>query len=222
MMPIWIRVKTFYAEQMMLNCKQQPYNSVWVWADSQDELGLTFMRFQEYYESANPNFRGKIFTQGQLKRWYSEEYGSNSYHSHWVGFNFPSSVLTPFKEGLFDPLTIEEQRLVDLFKYRSDNFYIIGAQSKATLRHELSHALYTTNPKYKDEINKFFIKHKHKLKNTIKYIKDKGYCDEVLFDEIQAYITDNDDNELINITCPSILAGINKIFNKYNVAKVKK
>lgn len=206
----------------MLNCKRQPYNSVWVWADSQDELGLTFMRFQEHYESASPDFRNKVFTQGQLKRWYSEEYGSNSYHTHWVGFNFPSNVLIPFKEGLFDPLTIEEQRLLELFRYRSDNFYIIGAQSGATLRHELSHALYASNPKYKNEIDKFLLKNKSKIKNTLKYIKDKGYCDEVLFDEIQAYITDNDDNELINITCPTVLAGINKIFNKYNVAKVKK
>ena len=206
----------------MINCAKKPYNSVWVWADTQEELGLTFMRFQEYYESSNIDFRGKIFTQGQLRRWYSETYGSNSYHSHWIGFNFPSKVLTPFKEGLFDPLTVEEQRLLDLFKYRSDDFYIIGAQSSATLRHELSHALYASNPKYRDEINKFLNKNKNKLKQTIKYILGKGYCEDVLYDEIQAYITDNDDNELINNTCPLIIAGVNKIFNKYNIEKVTK
>ena len=206
----------------MINCKQQPYNSIWVWADSQEELGLTFMRFQEHYESANPDFRDKIFTQGQLKRWYSETYGANNYHTTWIGFNFPSKVLIPFREGLFDPLTIEEQRLLDLFKYRNDNFYIIGAQNNSTLRHELSHALYASNVKYRDEINKFLTKNKNKLKSTSKYILDKGYCEEVLYDEIQAYITDNDDNELINNTCPSIIAGVNKIFNKYNVEKVKK
>lgn len=199
----------------MLYCKPQPYNSVWVWADSQDELGLTFMRFQEHYESANPDFRGKIFTQGQLKRWYSETYGSNSYHTHWVGFNFPSKVLIPFKDGLFDPLTIEEQKLLDLFKYRSDNFYIIGAQNNTTLRHELAHALYASNIRYKTEIDLFLKKNKKKLKQTTKYILQKGYCEEVLNDEIQAYITDNDDSELINITCPNIIAGINKIYKKY-------
>lgn len=199
----------------MLYCKPQPYNSVWVWADSQDELGLTFMRFQEHYESANPDFRGKIFTQGQLKRWYSETYGSNSYHTHWVGFNFPSKVLIPFKDGLFDPLTIEEQKLLDLFKYRSDNFYIIGAQNNTTLRHELAHALYASNIRYKTEIDLFLKKNKKKLKQTTNYILQKGYCEEVLNDEIQAYITDNDDSELINITCPNIIAGINKIYKKY-------
>lgn len=206
----------------MLSCKLQPYNSVWIWADSQDELGLTFMRFQEYYESDNPEFRGKIFTLGQLRCWYSETYGSNSYHSHWVGFNFPSYVLEPFKQGLFDPLTSEEKGLLHLLKYRTDKFYIIGAQSSNILRHELSHALYSSNAKYRNEINAFLTKNKKKISRVSKYILNKGYCKDVLFDELQAYITDNDDNELINITCPSIITGINKIFNKYNTQRIKK
>lgn len=204
----------------MLNCKKQPYNSVWVWADSQDELGITFMRFQEFYEGIE--FKDKIFTVGQLRNWYSETYGSNSYHTHWVGFNFPSKVLRPFKDGLFDPLTNEEQSLLNLLKYRNDDFYIIGAQTSSTLRHELSHALYASNIKYRNEIDNFLLKNKNKLNKTNKYILDKGYCKDVLNDEIQAYITDNDDNELINITCPSVIAGVNKIFNKYNKEKVKK
>lgn len=206
----------------MLHITKQPYNSVWIKADSQDELGLTFMRFQEHYESANPNFRNNIFTVGQLKRWYSETYGSNCYHIHWVGFNFPSSVLTPFKDGLFDPLTLEEQRLLELLRYRKDNFYIIGAQDNSILRHELAHALYASDSKYRNEINNFISKNKSKFKKASEYIISKGYCKDVLNDELQAYITDNDDSDLINVTCPTILAGVNKIFNKYNKAKVKK
>ena len=206
----------------MLNIKQQPYNSVWIWADSQDELGLTFMRFQEYYESDNPKFRNNIFTLGQLRHWYSESYGANNYHNTWIGFNFPSRVLIPFKEGLFDPLTSEENRLLDLLKYRKDHFYIIGAQNNSVLRHELSHALYANSPKYKAEIDAFLYKNRNKLKNTNRYILKKGYCKDVLNDEIQAYITDNDDNELINITCSTVIAGINKIFQKHNKEKIQK
>lgn len=206
----------------MINCKQQPYSSVWVWADSQEELGLTFMRFQEHYESANLEFRGKIFTQGQLKRWYSETYGANNYHTTWVGFNFPSSVLIPFKEGLFDPLTTEEKRLLDLFKYRKDNFYIIGAQNNSTLRHELSHALYASNLNYKKEIDKLIQLNKHKLKKITRILLNKGYCKEVINDELQAYITDNDDAEIINNVCPTVITGINQIYTKYNISKVKK
>lgn len=204
----------------MIHYKQQPYKSVWIWADSQDELGLTFMRFQEHYEG--PEFKGKIFTQGQLKKWYSETYGTNSYHYDWIGYNFPSSVLIPFKQGLFDPLTTEETRLLDLFKYRNDDFYIIGAQNKNVLRHELAHALYASNPMYKLSVDKFISQNKNKLKKTIAYLTQKGYCKDVINDELQAYITDNDDAEIINNTCPLIISGINKIYNEYNTARVKK
>lgn len=206
----------------MLHISPQPYNSVWVKADSQDELGLTFMRFQEHYESYNPLFRNNVFTIGQLRKWYSETYGSNSYATHWVGFNFPSKILAPFINGLFDPLTNEEKNLLQLLGYRQDNFYIIGAQDNSILRHELSHALYASETKYKKEIDDFIFRNKKRLKKASEYILKKGYCIDVLNDEIQAYITDNDDNELINITCPTVIAGINKIFNKYNKAKVKK
>ena len=144
----------------MLKIKKQPYNSVWVSADSQRELGETFIRFQEHYESASPEFRNKIFTFGAVKHWYSMEYGADLYSDTWVGFNFPSVVLVPFKQGLFDPLTSEEKELLGLLKYRYDNYYIIGAQNNSTLRHELAHAMYGFNQKYKNEIDNLIKKHK--------------------------------------------------------------
>ena len=199
----------------MLKIKSQPYNSVWISADSQDELGRTFIRFQEHYESPNPDFRGKIFTLGMVRQWYSVKYGADTYHHDWTGFNFPSRILLPFKQGLFDPLTSEEIELLNLFKYRNDNFYIMGAQNSSTLRHELSHALYDSNEKYRHEINSYIKKNKRGLAKTRKYILDKGYTEEVLNDEIQAYITDNDDQTIINNTDPHIILDINKIYKKY-------
>lgn len=199
----------------MLKVKQQPYNSVWVSADSQEELSITFMRFQEHYESINPDFRGKIFTVGQLRSWYSITYGADTYHHDWIGFNFPSSVLVPFHNGLFDPLTVEETNLLNFFKYRHDNFYIIGAQDQSVLRHELSHALYASNQKYKIAIDSIIEKNKKKLSKTIQYILSKGYSKHVLNDELQAYITDNDDQEIIKNTCPKILNSINNTYKKF-------
>lgn len=203
----------------MLHIKSQPYNSVWVWADSQEELGLTFMRFQEYYESPNPDFKNKIFTLGQLRNWYSETYGADTYHRDWHGFNFPSRVLIPFKQGLFDPLTNEEKDLLTLFKYRHNDFYVIGAQNNAVLRHELAHALYASNINYRQEIDYFINQNKSKIKKLTAYILNKGYCKEVLNDEIQAYVTDNDDKDIIENTCPKILNAINRIYNKYDTSK---
>jgi hypothetical protein len=199
----------------MLKVKQQKYNSVWVSADSQEELTITFMRFSEFYESPNSSFKNNIFTIGQLKNWYSLTYGADTYHKDWTGFNIPSSVLIPFKQGLFDPLIEEERSFLDLFKYRYDNFYIIGAQNDSVLRHELAHALYASSIKYRNSIDTYILKHKSDLKKTSKYIIDKGYCKEVLNDELQAYITDNEDEYIIKNTPKNIIQHINTIYQQY-------
>jgi hypothetical protein len=199
----------------MLHCKQQSYNSVWVWADSQDELGMTFMRPQEHYESFNPLFKNKVFTLGQLKNWYSETYGANDYHTTWIGYNFPSRVLLPFKQGLFDPLTDQENRLLDLFRYRNDNYYIIGAQNNSTLRHELSHALYGFDNKYKNEIDNYINKYKKGFGKIIKHLLEKGYDKSVLNDELQAYVTDNDDEFIRTNLDPVLINGIISIYKRY-------
>lgn len=196
----------------MLTIKSQPYNSIWVSASSQKELGETFIRFQEYYESPNPEFHNKIFTLGSIKQWYSIQYGADLYSDMWVGFNFPSSVIEPFKQGLFDPLTDEEKSLLDLLKYRNDNYYIIGAQTKEVLRHELSHAMYGFCKKYKEEIDQFIDENKYKFKKIKQYILNKGYHKDVVNDEIQAYVTDNDDTFILNNLDSELISGINKIY----------
>lgn len=199
----------------MLHCKKQPYNSVWISADTQNELGETFIRFQEYYESSNADFKGKIFTLGAIKHWYSIEYGGDLYSDLWVGFNFPSIILKPFKEGLFDPLTENEKNLLDLLRYRNDKFYIIGAQNKSTLRHELCHALYDSNTEYRSKIDSYIKKYEKQFRKIKKYILEKGYTYQVINDEIQAYITDNDDSFILNNLDPVLISGINKIYQQY-------
>jgi hypothetical protein len=199
---------------MGLKIKKQPFNSVWICADSQEELGNTFMRFQEYYES--PRFKEQVFTVGQVRSWYSKTYGADTYHLDWTGYNFPSFVLKPFREGLFDPLTNEEKILLDLVRYRHDSFYIIGAQDDATLRHELSHALYSYSVKYKISIDQLCKKNLKDLKKVSKYILDKGYDKSVLNDELQAYITDND-NKFIKENMPkSIIDQFNQLYDYHS------
>lgn len=199
----------------MLKSKQQKYNSIWISADSQKELNVAFMRFAEYYESPNKKFRNNIFTVGQLKNWYSITYGADTYHKDWSGFNIPSKVLIPFLQGLFDPLTKEEQELLSLFRYRHDDFFIIGAQNESVLRHELAHALFAHNSKYRYAIDLYVLKHQKELKKISRYILDKGYCEDVLIDELQAYITDNEDEFIMNNTSAKIIEDINSIYRKF-------
>lgn len=200
----------------MLYIKPQKFNSVLISADSQEELGQTFMRFQEYYESPNPQFRKNIFTRGQYLNWYSQTYGAATYHIDWTGFNFPSYTLEPFKNGLFDPLTNQESNLVDLFRYRTDKFYVIGANSDSVIRHELAHALYFNNTEYALTITELFNCHESDISKIVKYILDKGYHEDVIYDELQAYITDNDDEYIMKNTPEKLIQKVNEIYTKYS------
>src|SRR3990167_8171616 len=97
--------------------------------DTQEELTTTFLRFQEHYES--PEFKGKIFTLEEFKKWYilnspnGKKTGRFTYYEDWAGFNIPSEVLEPFYEGKFNPLADYEQKFLDLFKEKRDGkFYV--------------------------------------------------------------------------------------------------
>lgn len=199
---------------MCLKVQKQPFNSVCISASSTEELANTFIRFQEYYES--PRFKGQVFTLGQIKSWYSQMYGADTYNKDWHGFNFPSTVLKPFREGLFDPLTDEEKALLNLFKYRHDSFYIIGAQDDATLRHELSHALYYHSVKYKISIDQLCKKYQKELKKISTYLIQKGYDKSVLNDELQAYITDNDDTFIVENISQPIIDQFNQLYEYHS------
>ena len=153
------------------------------------ELCKTFLRFQEHYES--PKFRGEIFTLGEYRDWYAKENGAFTYEDDWEGFNIPSSVLEPFIKGLFDPLTREEQKLVNMFRSRTDRFYILGIAKKGPLDHEVCHGLYYTNDGYQKAVNK--VLDAYDLSELEKFLKEKGYCQEVLRDECHAYICEDAD-----------------------------
>lgn len=198
----------------MLTIKQLKFNSVLVKAISNEMLAKTFMRFQEHYES--PKFKDQIFTVGQIKLWYSETYGADTYHKDWVGFNLPSKILKPFKNGLFDPLTDEEKELLDLFKYRQDDFYIIGANDEATIRHELAHALFAYSISYRNKINDICKIYKRQLTPVVKYLIDKGYHKDVINDEIQAYVTDHDDDFILANLDKKIIKIINDTYRDHD------
>lgn len=156
---------------------------------NQQDLTTTFLRFQEHYESANPQFKDGVFTLGQFREWYSKEYGAFTYYKDWSGMNIPSYVFNAFRQGLFDPLTAKEQKLLDLFKDRNDNFYVIGAYKggEDSIDHEVCHGLFYTNPKYKKEA--LTALRKFDLSNLKKWLLSIGYCEEVLEDECHAYVS---------------------------------
>jgi len=133
---------------------------------------MTFLRVQEYYESPNPEFRGKHFNIGVRSL-------SDSWKSKW-------------DETMKDIVWEVQSRMFNKKSRRDMNAYIIGASDteNSTFQHEVAHGLYYTNKEYKelmDEITQT-IPLAHYLKFR-KNLAKMGYTETVMDDEIQAYLT---------------------------------
>jgi len=166
----------------------------------QNQLARTFVRFQEYFE--NPVFKDKIFTLDEFKAWYmknspmAKKKAKFTYYGDWDGFNMPSTVFKPFYDGKFDPLSREEIQLLDVLEPKRDNdFYVLGTHGKvniATLKHELSHALFFTNPEYRNGVLEVVKGMDPRDKSRIReFLSDVcNYHPDVWPDESQAYLLD--------------------------------
>ncbi|PIN73914.1 ABC transporter ATP-binding protein [Candidatus Woesearchaeota archaeon CG10_big_fil_rev_8_21_14_0_10_45_16] len=164
---------------------------------SQEDLGKTFLRFQEHFES--PHFRGRYFTIAQFRQWYTshspegKKTGRFTFYQDWGGFNIPSYVLKPFYKGRFNPLTNSEEKLLQQFQKHKQPYYIIGTygnHTKDILRHEIAHALFYTNKRYRKEALKVI--HSLPRESIVQiyrfFARSKGYHHDVWLDEAHAYI----------------------------------
>ena len=158
-----------------------------------DILAKAFCRVQEHYESPFDSIRGQIFTLGQLRILYPiwDYHGGNHVETRWAGYNIPDTAMKPFINGLFDPLNPLETDLVNILKYRTERFYVIGAseENDETLDHEICHSMFYLFPKYKKDIIKAMSE--YDLTPLKKAIAEMGYCEEVLEDECHAYLSAN-------------------------------
>lgn len=163
--------------------------------ETQQDVTSTFLRFQEHYES--PKFAGMVFSLDEYKEWYVKnspngiKTGEFTYYTDWSGFNIPGTILLPFYEGKFHPLSEAEEIILEMFKDEQNPFYIIGVHKESKsfeklLRHETAHGLFYTNPEYKKEALEIISKY-----DTSEVRKDLlasgGYGENVLDDEVHAY-----------------------------------
>lgn len=161
---------------------------------TQYQLAATFLRFQEYYESKR--FHGRVFSLEEYMDWYAKQYGNFTYYEDWSGFNIPSAVLKPFREGQFDPLLRKERELLDLFADRTDDFYMVGVTGNGggidpdTTRHELAHALFNTHDVYRTAVRRKL--REYDTSKIKRLLEDHGYWKHVLEDEVHAYLLTND------------------------------
>lgn len=173
-------------------CRMIHENIYLVTRPTQKELASTFLRFQEYYEG--PTHKGKIFTRAEYEKWYTEKYGAFTYCEDWDGFNIPGLVLKPFIEGKFDPLSKEEQQFLEDFVDKDlDSIYIIGVtegeNDSDVYEHEMCHALWYTNKDYYHSAFEIILTYIDEIRPLLSWLTKKGYHDEVIIDEMNAYIT---------------------------------
>jgi len=160
-----------------------------------------FMRYQEFYESDSDTFRGKGFKWYDYVKYYKEKTKKDyfSYHEDWAGYNIPcdsiESCITKIPDLNFYDLIMFS--VVDTIREKvgSENFYLIGidqsdGEDPSLIFHEVAHGLWFSSKGYKNKQMDNIQQLPEYVKNSMaKKITGMGYGENVVDDEIQAYLS---------------------------------
>lgn len=170
-----------------------------------------FMRYQEFYESDSDTFRGKGFKWYDYVKYYKEKTKKDyfSYHEDWAGYNIPcnsiESCIAKIPDLNFYDLIMFS--VVDTIREKvgSENFYLIGidqsdGEDPSLIFHEVAHGLWFSSKGYRN-------KQTENIENLPSYVRDSiskkisgmGYGDNVIDDEIQAYLSTGTDTSMNRI-----------------------
>lgn len=166
------------------------------------ELCMSFLRYEEFYESPSCQFRDNKFTIAAYMSWYSKTFGEGkfTYTDDWSGFNLPVDVIKHVHaRGIDDPnhydfLMYGVYGIISSQLKDGEKGYLIGCDENddSIKDHELTHALFYINDDYRYQVKELLLKASSdsKIINEMsKSLLDSGYCQKVVIDEIQAYVT---------------------------------
>ena len=173
------------------------------------QRAMLFLRFQEYYESAFPEFRNNFFDIFEfMERYRTGEKGSSdlgcfSYPKDWCGYNVPGEIVESCLEHVLDirngvlptPYDYIMKEILGKIKRGlnpNERYYLLGVDDlkSSVTDHEICHGLFHVDDKYKKDVSKLLKKVKPEIYNRLKNILlVMGYCKEVIPDEIQAYLS---------------------------------
>ena len=195
------------------------------------EMTLSFCRMQEYYESPNKRLFRKKFTMAEFLTESIKENGKIDYFSYWSGFNVPGNIVNDWWILHGPDVSAEEQAIFnELQRHKIDfskPFYIIGALEgdKGVVKHEIAHGLSAPNISSKAEmmsLNFSLLNQELKLFHKMeKKLLKMGYNEEVVDDEIQAYLSSETPKYLLDVFGVDIkgvkpIAEMRKILKEYN------
>jgi len=183
--------------------------------DKQYDLAMTFVRYQEFYESESSAFQGEYFKLDNFIRWYSLKHGKGSftYPKDFNGFNLPGRLIGDIArtllESKYDHCTMYDLimfKIVNEIKCQTGDwdFYLIGVckkGDKTTHKHEIVHGLYYLNSDYSDNVLRLIYSLPKQVRKIMyKALKNAGYGYNVYNDEINAYMVTGLRNEM-NYKC---------------------
>ena len=172
--------------------------------ESRIELTLSMCRIQEFYESPFENIKGNYFTMEEFIGAYYADGHKESYFDYWEGFNIPKTSLLQFFLEFNEHLTMREQKIHDVFM-GGDFDYLIAVDVKSdptTIDHELSHARYALDAEYYGNCKKIVSGISDDLYQRLLsdlLLGDYPDDNEILDDEIHAYLKTSTEEELINV-----------------------
>lgn len=118
-----------------------------------------------------------------------------SFHEDWDGFLLTSEMMSHFYKGHWNPLSLQEQKLLKTFKslYSKGKKFAVIAVSEtstpSTLKHEVAHALFAINDNYHKEVYK--VLDSINLKDVYRILRKQGYHEKDLDDEAHSYLMNN-------------------------------
>ncbi|MEI7733522.1 MAG: hypothetical protein WCO56_28390 [Verrucomicrobiota bacterium] len=188
--------------------------------DKQVQLTSSLVRIQEHYES--PHFAGQYFSMKEFVTWYTQHSpggkitGRFTYFTDWPGFNFPSRILKPFKDGHFNPLTHREVRVLQALQEYPEPFYVVAVARfeddiDSLIIHEVAHAFFDLYPDYRESVLKVvrgFDSSQIKIE-----LRGDGYGPATLEDEVHAYGLDGDGSLCCNFP-RRVTRELNRIFTE--------
>jgi hypothetical protein len=170
-------------------------------------LTSSMMRLEGYYESPSQEIRGKYFSFEKFMDIYASDtpHKNFSYFTDWSGMNIPGKQFLSFYDTFKYDLWLKEAdvlNIIMLFRHDMldgedrDNFYVIatykGKDELSLVNHELSHAYWHLHTEAYANPIKDLLKDPKVIKpsvvsSTRKALLNRGYCEDVLDDELQAY-----------------------------------
>ena len=220
--------KMFKSSQPIKNCLLVEYNT-------QKDLALSFCRVEEYYEG-NPKVNGKYLILEEFLDQFMDKNGKINYFEYWTGFNIPGNAFTQwFRQNSSDKTRWETELAEEVSKKLDMRkpYYVIGGKKgdMNVIDHEIAHALYYMNVDYKstmvEVIYQFYKQHRKEYSKVVKKLKKMGYGENVIKDEVQAYMSTSTTKELVEKfdldikSTKAIRAEFRKVLSGYNTHKKK-